>query len=135
MMAETTNGLAEYMALANLTAVGAFIMIFVVLSLWIVTKGIPKLIDRADAAQQRSDAANAESRREFLAALDRQQIARSEAATAGHDAAVQIATSLRELTDEVRRANGCNGDHRSPREKGFTFTQTDWRNALESGGT
>lgn len=134
MFAESTNGLGELMALANATAVGAGIIIFTVLSLWIVTKGIPKLIDRADAAQQRSDAANAESRREFLAALHGQTEARSESAKGGHEAAMQIANNLRDLTEEVRRANGSNGDHRTTREKGYHFTSTDWRNGLEAGG-
>ena len=111
------------------------IIIFTILSIWTVTKGIPKLIDRADAAQQRSDAANAESRREFLAALRGQTDARSEAAKGGHEAAMQIASNLRDLTDELRRVNGSNGDHKSAREKGYTFTSTtDWRNSLNSGG-
>jgi hypothetical protein len=101
MNPEVTNGLSEYMALANLTAVGAGIIIFVVLSLWIVMKGVPTLIDREDT-----------SRREFLkaldrclAALDRQAAARSEAAKSGHDAAFRLADNLQDLTAEVRRVN------------------------------
>ncbi len=103
---DTSNGLAEYMALANLTAVGAGIIVFVLLSIWIVTKGIPALIDRWDNAQQRSEKAHAESRREFLEALQSQQAARSEAAKAGHDAAFRIADNLHDLTNELRSLHG-----------------------------
>jgi flagellar biosynthesis/type III secretory pathway M-ring protein FliF/YscJ len=102
-LAETTNGLADYMALANLTAVGAGIVIFVVLSIWIVTNGIPSLIERWDKSQQRSDTANAESRREFITALNQQASARTESAKGGHDAALRIADNLDDLTKELRR--------------------------------
>jgi hypothetical protein len=102
-MNETTNGLGDYMALANLTAVGAGIIIFVVLSVWIVMKGIPSLIERWDKSQQRSDAVNAESRREFVAALNQQAAARTESARGGHDAALRIADNLQALTNEIRR--------------------------------
>lgn len=106
MFATEDNGLAQYMALANLTAVGAGILVFVVLAIWVVTKGIPALIDRWDNAQQRSEKAHAESRREFLDALQGQQTARSEAAKAGHDAAFRIADNLYDLTNELRTLHG-----------------------------
>jgi hypothetical protein len=95
------NGLSEYMDLANLTCVGAGIILLV----WIITRGVPNLIDRWENAEQRHEKAAAESRREFLTALDRQATARTEAAKSGHDAAMRLADNLHDLTEEVRRTN------------------------------
>ena len=103
---ETTNGLGDYVAIANLTAVGAMVLIFVVLSLWVVTKGIPAIIERWDQANQRSEKAQAESQRMFMEALRLQADGRLEAAKSGHEAALKIAESIEELTREVRRTGG-----------------------------
>ncbi len=125
----TTNGLGELMVSANATCVGVGLIIFTVLSIWIVTKGIPKLLDRADAAQQRSDAVNTESRKAFLAALTQQTDARTEAAKGGHEAALQIANNLRDLGQEIRRSY--NGSRNADR----VANSREWRSTLESGVT
>ena len=113
------NGLGQFVAIANLTAVAVILLLVA----WTVVKGLPAWLDRQDRNEERREKSFSESRREFISALDRQAEARSESARSGHDAASKIAGSLKDLADEVR---GWHHDQISPR---------DWRNSLESGGT
>ena len=106
-MQPTSNGLGEYMQLANLTVVGALILVIVVCTIFLVTKGIPKAIDRIseflNGIMVRHESAQKETQNQFIAALDRQAQARAESAKGGHDAAMRIADNLHDLTEEVRQ--------------------------------
>lgn len=105
-MNTTSNGLGEYMQIANLTVVGALILVIVICTIFLVTKGIPKAIDRlsdfVNGIMVRHESAQKESQNQFILALDRQAQARAESAKAGHDAAMRIADNLHDLTEEVR---------------------------------
>lgn len=105
-MESTTNGLSHLTPLANLTVVGALILVIVVCTIFIVTKGIPKAIDGltafVDKLMERNDKRQTETQNQFIEALDRQAKARAESAKAGHDAAMRIADNLHDLTEEVR---------------------------------
>ncbi len=101
----TSNGLGNYMALANLTVVGALIIVFVVGAIWIITRGLPRGAERLDGILLRHENSLADSRREFLTALNTQTASRTDAAKAGHDAAMRIADNLHDLTEEVRRGH------------------------------
>lgn len=105
MLAESaqnvTNGLQAYAPLANLTAVGAMI----VLIFWLICRALPKMLDRQDEREERREQANAAERAEFRRCLDRQAEVRDAAASSGHEAARAIAESLRELSREVRSVN------------------------------
>lgn len=112
------NGLGQFVAVANLTAVAVMLGLIV----WFVMKGLPQHLDRQDRNEERRDKAHVESRNAFFAELRQQTEARTEAAKAGHDAATKIAESLTSLANEVR---GWHSDQ---------LTSMDWRNSLESGG-
>lgn len=105
-MNATTNGLEHLMPIANLTVVGALILTIVICTIFIVTKGIPKLIDGltrfVDGIMIRAEDRQKDTQDQFIAALDRQAQARSESAKSGHDAAMRIADNLHDLTEEVR---------------------------------
>lgn len=88
------NGLENFGPLANLTAVGALIGLVI----WMVTKGFPRLLDRADSAR-------AADRTEFLQALERQTSQRAEAAASGHQVAAQMQLDLARMAAELQRAN------------------------------
>lgn len=88
------NGLSVYAPLANITAVGCLILMV----LWMVTRGFPKLLER-------SDKAHADGRREFLAALDKQTESRSMSAAAGHEVASRMQGDLHDMAAEFRRSN------------------------------
>lgn len=105
MNAEVTNGLGEYVAIANLTAVGAMILIVVVGFVWTITRGLPRAFSLVSELIHTSRAAEAASRSEFFAALDRQTAARAEAAKSGHDAAMRLADNVYDLTHELRQQN------------------------------
>ncbi len=105
-MESTGNGLGEYMQVANLTVVGALILVIVVCTIFLVTKGIPKAIEHASSfvngILSRHETTQRETRDAFIAALDRQAASRMESAKSGHDAANRIADELHDLTEEVR---------------------------------
>jgi Flp pilus assembly protein TadB len=105
-MEPTTNGLSHLMPIANLTVVGALILTIVICTIFLVTKGIPKLIEGmtafVNALMERNEKRQTETQNQFIEALDRQARARSESAKAGHDAAMRIADNLHDLTEEVR---------------------------------
>lgn len=109
-MTPSTNGLGEWMPLANLTVVGALILVIVVCTIFLVTKGIPKavtmLAEFVDSILKRHEASQSEQLHQFIAALNNQARSRAEAAKQGHDVASRIADNLADLTDEVRSANG-----------------------------
>lgn len=90
----TDNGLSNLAPIANITAVGALI----VMVIWMVTRGFPRLLER-------SDGVHAASRGEFLAALDRQNESRSAAARSGHEVAARMELDLQAMAAELRRAN------------------------------
>jgi len=106
-MNTTSNGLGEYMQIANMTVVGALILVIVICSIFLVTKGVPRAIEKlsefVNGIMERNEAAQKESRNQFIAALDRQAQARAESAKGGHDAAMRIADNLHDLTEEVRQ--------------------------------
>ena len=105
-MEPTTNGLGDYMQIANLTVVGALILVIVFCTIFLVTKGIPKAIDKlsefVNGIMDRNEKRQSDTQDQFIQALDRQAKARSESAKAGHDAAMRIADNLHDLTEEVR---------------------------------
>jgi hypothetical protein len=109
-MTPSSNGLGEWMQLANLSVVGAMILTIVVCTIFLVTKGIPKavtmLAEFVDSILKRHEASQSEQRQQFISALDNQARSRAEAAKQGHDVASRIADNLADLTDEVREANG-----------------------------
>lgn len=109
-MTPSSNGLGEWMQLANLSVVGALILVIVVCTIFLVTKGIPKavtmLAEFVDSILKRHEASQSEQRHQFISALDNQARSRAEAAKQGHDVASRIADNLADLTDEVRSANG-----------------------------
>lgn len=88
------NGLEMFGPLANLTAVGALIGLVI----WMVTRGFPALLDRADDAQT-------EARQEFLAALDRQTDQRAEAVRSGHALGSRLQQDLGRMAAEMQRRN------------------------------
>jgi Sec-independent protein translocase protein TatA len=104
-MDATTNGLGQYMQLANLTVVGALILVIVVCTVFLVTKGIPKAIEHLSAfvngIMDRNQQAQTDAQDKFIEALNRQAQARVESAKGGHDAAMRIADNLHDLTREV----------------------------------
>ncbi|RTL03739.1 hypothetical protein EKK58_12320 [Candidatus Dependentiae bacterium] len=112
------NGLGQFVAIGNLTAVAVMLLLIV----WVVVKAVPAYLDRQDRNEERRDKAHVESRNAFFAELSRQTEARTESAKAGHDAAMRIADSLTNLANEVR------GWHHDQ------ISSADWRNSLESGG-
>lgn len=105
-MNTTSNGLGEYMQLANMTVVGALILVIVVCSIFLVTKGVPKAIEKlsefVNGIMERNEAAQKESRNQFLTALAQDRQSRTESAKGGHDAAMRIADNIHDLTEEVR---------------------------------
>lgn len=96
----TLNGLQELAPLGNLTAVGCLIVLVV----WMMTRGFPKLLDRHDIAMQRKDTDASTERAAFRAVLDRQADVREVSARSGHEAAHALAESIRDLSEEVRRS-------------------------------
>lgn len=112
------NGLGQFVAVANLTAVAVMLGLIV----WFVMKGLPAWLDRQDRNEERRDKAHVETRTAFFAELGRQTDARSEAAKSGHEAANAIADRIKDLANEVR------GWHQDQ------VSSQDWRNSLESGG-
>lgn len=102
----TSNGLGEYMQVANLTVVGALILVIVVCTIFLVTKGVPKAVEHlstfVNGILTRHEQSQKDARDQFIAALDRQATARQEASRTGHDAANRIADELHDLTEEVR---------------------------------
>jgi len=109
-MTPSSNGLGEWMQLANLSVVGAMILTIVVCTIFLITKGIPKAVTMAAefvaSILDRHETSQKEQRQQFIAALDNQARSRAEAAKQGHDVASRIADNLADLTDEVREANG-----------------------------
>ena len=117
------NGLQAYAPLANLTFAG----VLIVLVLWGIFRGFPRVLDRWDAmsrhftdslakarrefmevidARSKENArALDDARREFLAALDRQTEQRASAAASGHQAAEAIHLDLQSISAEMRRLN------------------------------
>lgn len=103
MGATSDNGLGNYMALANLTVVGALVLVFVVFSIWAITRGIPRVFSLF-SEQLASHAASAETqRKDFLNALSGQTAARVAAASEGHAAALAIADSLKDVVESLDR--------------------------------
>ena len=104
-MQPTSNGLGEYMQLANLTVVGALILVIVVCTIFLVTKGIPKAVEHlssfVNSILDRNQAAQTEAQDKFIAALDRQASARVDSAKGGHDVAMRLADNLHDLTNEL----------------------------------
>lgn len=109
-MTPSSNGLGEWMQIANLSVVGAMMLCIVLCTLFIVFKGIPNGIKLAsefvNGIMSRHEESQTEQRSQFINALDNQARSRAEAAKQGHDVASRIADNLSELTDEVRTANG-----------------------------
>jgi hypothetical protein len=102
-MNETSNGLGEYMALANLTVVGALIIVFVVGFFWTITRGFPRAFTLVSELIHSGRENEATSRKQFIDALEVQAVTRAEAAKGGHEAASRIADNLDDLTRELRR--------------------------------
>lgn len=120
---QVDNGLQLFAPMANLTAVG----VLIVLVMWGIFRGFPRVLDRWDqmsrhftdslakarrefmevieARSKENAKALDDARREFLAALDRQTEQRSIAAASGHDAAAAIHLDLQNISGEMRRAN------------------------------
>ena len=109
-MDSPSNGLGQYMQIANLTVVGALILVIVVCTIFLVTKGIPRAItlvsEFVNRVMDRNEAAQTEARNQFIQALNDQARARAEAAKGGHDAAMRIADNLHDLTQEVHSLVG-----------------------------
>ncbi len=120
-MEPSSNGLGEWMQLANLSVVGAMIVTIVICTVFIITKGIPKGIALASEfvseIMERHETSQSEQRCQFIAALENQAKSRAESAKQGHDVASRIADNLSDLTNEVRSANGHPKNHRN-----FTVT-------------
>lgn len=113
-MLATDNGLSFLAPLANLTAVGALIVVVV----WMVTRGFPRLLER-------SDASHSAARGEFLAALDKQTDSRSLAAKSGHEVAARMELDLQAMAAELRRANDMRlQDLRTPDSRRHTATSS-----------
>jgi hypothetical protein len=102
-MNEATNGLGSYMALANLTVVGALVLVFVVGFFWTITRGLPRAFTLVSELISSGRETEAASRKQFIDALEVQAKTRAEAAKAGHEAASRIADNLDDLTKELRR--------------------------------
>ena len=101
METATTNGLGSYMAVANLTVVGALVLVFVFTVFWTLTRGLPRVIALLSAVFERHEVALSDSRADFLGALDKQTAARLSAAQGGHEAAGKVAKSLEDLSQAV----------------------------------
>jgi flagellar biosynthesis/type III secretory pathway M-ring protein FliF/YscJ len=82
-IAQTATSVDSFSAWSNLTASAAIIL----LVLWLVTKGLPFLLDRHDKAQS-------ESRAHFELILERIDERRFTSAKDGHDAASKLAESI-----------------------------------------
>jgi hypothetical protein len=98
-----SNGLGDFMQVANLTVVGALVLVFVFGAFWLATKGIPRAFTLVADLVHSGRESEATIRKEFIDALKEQSASRMQAAAGGHEAATKIADNIQRLAEEIRR--------------------------------